>query len=228
VVSGVPHHVTQRGNNCQDVFFVDDDRRMYLSYLRESTLRNGVAVSAYCLMTNHVHLVVTPERENSLAKALSRTHLMYAQYVNRLHDRMGHFWQSRFYSCPMDDAHAYNAAAYIELNPVRAGMVKTPWDYLWSSAVAHCGESGDSSGLLDLDGWFEQMPAKEWRSTLESISESDAAIEGLCTHTRAGRPLGDDSFLSKIETLLGRRVRSSPKGRPKGSKDKNKRKPRVK
>ena len=123
MLPGVAHHITQRGNNRQDVFFVEDDRRVYLSYLKESAERYGLAVSAYCLMTNHIHLVATPEAEDSLSKTLGRTHLMYAQYVHRLHGRLGHFWQNRFYSCPMDAAHAHHAAAYVELNPVRAGMV---------------------------------------------------------------------------------------------------------
>ena len=216
VLPGVAHHVTQRGNNRQDVFFVDDDRRVYLSYLRESAARYGLAVSAYCLMTNHVHLVVTPETEDSLSKALGRTHLMYAQYVHRLHDRLGHFWQSRFYSCPLDEAHAHNAAAYVELNPVRAGMVASAWDYAWSSAGAHCGEKGDPSGLLALSRWFEQMPVTQWRATLKAIAESDSSIERLRIHTRTGRPLGDDAFLSKVEHLIGRRVRPLPIGRQKG------------
>ncbi|HPO17508.1 MAG TPA: transposase [Candidatus Hydrogenedentes bacterium] len=226
VVPGVGHHVTQRGNNRQDVFFVDEDRRVYLSYLRESAERYGLAVSAFCLMTNHIHLVATPEREESLSKALGRAHLMYAQYVHRLHGRLGHFWQSRFYSCPLDEAHAHNAAAYIELNPVRAGMVAHASEYLWSSAGAHCGESGDPSGMLALSEWFKQMPVTEWKATLNAIAESDRVIEGLRIHTRTGRPLGDDAFLSKVETLLGCRIRTIPVGRPKGSRDKKKRKPR--
>ena len=101
VVPGVAHHVTQRGNNRQDVFFVDGDRRVYLSYLKESAARYGVVVSAYCLMTNHVHLVVTPETESCLSRTLGRTHLMYAQYIHRLHGRLGHFWQNRFYRTTM-------------------------------------------------------------------------------------------------------------------------------
>ena len=151
---------------------------------------------------------------------------MYAQYIHRLHGRLGHFWQNRFYSCPLDEAHAHNAAAYVELNPVRAGMVKAPWDYAWSSAAAHCGEKGHPPGLLDLTRWFEQMRAEEWKATLEAIAESDGAIEQMRVHTRTGRPLGDDAFISKIETLLNRRVRAIPGGRPKGSKDKTKRKAR--
>jgi len=226
VLAGVAHHVTQRGNNRQDVFFVDGDRRVYLSYLKESAARYGGVVSAYCLMTNHVHLVVTPETESCLSRTLGRTHLMYAQYIHRFDGRLGHFWQNRFYSCPLDEAHAHNATAYVELNPVRAGMVKAPWDYAWSSAGAHCGEKGHPPGLLDLSRWFEQMRAEEWKATLEAIAESDGAIEQMRVHTRTGRPLGDDAFISKIETLLNRRVRAIPRGRPKGSKDKTKRKPR--
>jgi len=222
VVPGTAHHVTQRGNNRQDIFFVDGDRRTYLAYLKESSARYGLAVSAYCLMTNHVHLVVIPEREDSLSKALGRAHLMYAQYVHRLHGRLGHFWQNRFYSCPMDEARAHNAAAYVELNPVRAGMSEHAWDYAWSSAAAHCGK-GEPSGLLTLREWFEQTPVTQWKATLEAIATSGDTIKRLRLHTRTGRPLGDDSFLSKLETLLGRRIRATPAGRPKGSKDRYKR-----
>jgi putative transposase len=219
VIPGVAHHVTQRGNYRQDVFFTDDDRRVYLSFLRESAQRHGLAVSAYCLMTNHVHLVATPEREESLAKTMGRTHLMYAQCIHRLHGRLGHLWQSRFYSCPMDDAYAHNAAAYVELNPVRAGMAASARDFPWSSAGAHCGQGGDPARLLDLSAWFEDMPTAQWKETLAAVTESDPATERLRLHTRTGRPLGSDSFLSKVETYLGRRVRAVPRGRPYGSKD---------
>jgi putative transposase len=228
VIPGAPHHVTQRGNNGQDIFFVSDDYRVYLSYLKDSAVGNGLAVSAYCLMTNHIHLVVTPETEESLSRALGRAHLMYAQYVHRLHGRLGHFWQNRFYSCPLDEAHAHNAAAYVELNPVRAGMVAHAWEYPWSSAAAHCGKSGDPSGILALHEWFKETSVPRWKAALKAISNADDSIERLRIHTRAGRPLGGDTFLSKIETILGRRVRALPKGRPKGSKDTQKRKPRAK
>lgn len=217
VLPGVAHHVTQRGNNRQAVFFVEDDRRVYLAYLKESAERHGVSVSAFCLMTNHIHLVATPRTEESLAKALGRTHLMYAQYVHRLHGRSGHFWQNRFYSCALDEAHAHNAAAYIELNPVRAGLVGHAWDYAWSSAGAHCGVTGDPSGMLALDEWCRGMPLGEWKATLETIVGRGGAFEQLWRHTRTGRPLGDDAFLSQVEALLGRRVRPLPIGRPKGS-----------
>jgi putative transposase len=127
VVPGVAHHVTQRGNNRQDVFFTDDDRRFYLKPLREQAERFVLAVTGYCLMTNHVHLIVTPGEQQSLARAVGTMHLIYSQYVNRLHGRSGHLWQNRFYSCPLDGEHEVAAVRYAERNPVRAGMVQLPW-----------------------------------------------------------------------------------------------------
>ena len=214
VVPGASHHITQRGNNKQDVFFVDDDRRVYLALLREQGLRFGLRVEGYCLMTNHVHVVGIPAREDSLAKAIGRTHFLYTHYVHKMHGRTGHFWQNRFYSCPMDDAHAFNALCYVELNPVRAGLVKRAWDYPWSSAPAHCAGKGDA--LVDLTAWRARMPGKEWRAMLKEIAGDPAAQEAVRRSTHTGRPLGSDAFLSKLEHLLGRRVRALPIGRQKG------------
>jgi len=126
----------------------------------------------------------------------------------------------------MDDAYAHNAAAYVELNPVRAGMVESAWGFAWSSAAAHCGEGGDPARLLDLGAWFEEMPASKWKATLTAIADSGPEVDLLRLHTRTGRPLGSDSFLSKVETYLGRRVRAIPRGRPYCSKDTVRRKRR--
>ena len=143
VVPGCAHHVTQRGNNHQDVFFVDDDRRVYLGLLKRAAAQYGLLIHGYCLMTNHIHLVATPKEEDSLAKALGRTHFAYAQYVNRLHGRSGHLWQSRFFSCTLDEDHFWAALLYIEQNPVRARICRMPWRFAWSSAEAHVGEGDD-------------------------------------------------------------------------------------
>ena len=99
VIPGWPHHVVQRGNNRQDVFFVDDDCRAYLRFLCDQSARFGIHILGYCLMSNHVHIIAVPDGEDSLAKAIGRTHFLYAQYVNRVHGRSGHLWQNRFYSC---------------------------------------------------------------------------------------------------------------------------------
>ena len=149
VVPGAMHHITHRGNNRQDVFFVDDDRRAYLDLLRQQSGRFGFVVEGYCLMTNHIHIVGTPADEESLGKAFGRTHFMYTQYANRRHERSGHIWQNRFFSCALDAPHGWNALAYVELNPVRAGIVRRAWHYPWSSAAGHCGVRDDDP-VVDL------------------------------------------------------------------------------
>ncbi len=211
-IPGVPHHITQRGDNRQDVFFVDDDRRAYLSLLKTQAERYGLDVLGYCLMSNHVHLVVVPGEEASLAKAVGRTHLVYAQYINQLHGRTGHLWQGRFFSCALDEQRCWAALRYVERNPVRAGIVRVAWRYRWSSAGAHC-EATDADGLLDLAPWREAWSAGQWKAQLRRPDEDDA-VASLRVRTRTGRPLGSDSFMSKIETALGRRVRPLPVGRP--------------
>ncbi len=215
VVPGAYHHVTQRGNNKQDVFFVDDDRRAYLQFLREQGERYGFRLEGYCLMTNHIHAVGVPAREESLAKAMGRTHFLYAQYVNKMHARSGHLWQNRFYSCAIDDDQAPNALCYVELNPVWAGLANKAWEYPWSSAAAHCGLEEDN-GYLDLSTWRAETSAEDWRATLtEAVPNKDTQAV-VRRNTLTGRPLGSDSFLSKAEAVLGRRVRPLPMGRPKG------------
>ncbi len=220
VVPGAPHHITQRGNNQQDVFFVDDDRFVYLELLKKHAERFGLWVEGYCLMTNHIHVVGVPAREDSLAKTLGRTHMRYTQYVNEMHHRSGHLWQNRFYSCPMDDSHLYNALAYVERNPVTVGMVEQAWDYPWSSAAAHCGESS-ADGLIDAVAWRETVGDLNWREVL-STETGNEAIKALRHNTHTGWPLGSDSFLSKVEHLIGRRVRALPVGRPRKPKPEKK------
>ena len=212
VIPGIPHHITQRGNNRQDTFFVDDDRRRYLAILKEQSKKFGLPISGYCLMTNHVHLIATPVDEDSLALAIGRTNLIYSQYVNRLHGRSGHLWQNRFFSCALDDHHFITALAYVERNPVRAVMTRKATDYPWSSARAHLGKA-DASGLLDQLEWSKVPEAAEWRAWLVR-PEDETEIARLRLNTNRGRPLGTDGFLSKLEHKLGKRLRPLPEGRP--------------
>ena len=212
VVGGCAHHVTQRGNNRQDVFFVDDDRRAYLSILREQAEKYGLRVEGYCLMTNHVHLIAVPQEEQSLAKAVGRTHFAYTQYVNRLHGRSGHLWQNRFYSCALDEDHYWAALRYVERNAVRAKLIRRAWRYAWCSASAHC-DGRDKTGLLDLAAWAEASRGRDWRGVL-SEPQDDRIVAALRLGTSRGRPLGSDSFISKLERLVGRRLRPLPVGRP--------------
>ena len=218
VIPGCPHHVTQRGNNQQDVFFVDQDRRAYLQILQRQSQRFDLEVLGWCLMTNHVHLVATPRREDSLAKAIGRTDFIYTQYVNSLHGRSGHLWQNRFHSCALDEGHFWRALAYVERNPVRAKLVRRPWRYPWSSAAAHCGEA-DPSSLLNLAKWQQMVKAVsgDWRAAL-GRPDDDERIQALRHSTLRGRPLGSDRFISKLERALGRRLRPLPIGRPRKTK----------
>ena len=213
VVTGIAHHITQRGNNRQDVFFVDDDRRVYMDLLKKNCEKYEMRVHGYCLMTNHVHLVAIPEDAESLAKAIGRTHFCYSQYINRFHKRSGHLWQGRFYSCALDEHHYWLAMRYIENNPVRAKLCRKPWRYKWSSASAHI-EGAAESELLNLPGWYKMISAGRWRRELEEVLNEQQVYQ-MRVNTHTGRPLGSDSFLSKCEKLIGRRVRPLPIGRPK-------------
>lgn len=211
-MAGCPHHVTQRGNNRQDIFFVDDDRRFYLGLLREQSTEYKVAIDAYCLMTNHVHLVATPATAEALAETLRRVNQYYAQYINRLHGRSGHLWQDRFFSCGLDEEHFWTAMIYVERNPVRAGLVGKAWDWPWSSAAGHC-RGGDEAGLLDVASWRKRIGGQDWRKSLARL-EDPRSVERLQLCTTRGRPLGSDSFVSKLERALGRRLRPLAHGRP--------------
>ena len=137
VAAGVPHHITQRGNNRQQIFFSDRDRRFCLTLLRHHAERHGLRVLGWCLMPNHVHLIAIPEHERSLARALGRAHYEYAIYLNHERERSGHLWQNRFFSTPLDRHHLRVALRYVDLNPVRAGLAEEPAAYLWSSALPH-------------------------------------------------------------------------------------------
>lgn len=213
VVEEVPCHVTQQGNNRQDIFFVAEDYKAYLDILKEQAEKYGLSILGYCLMTNHIHLICTPQESDSLAKAVGRAGFIYTQYINRFHNRSGHLWQGRFYSCALDDKHLLSALRYIECNPVRAKIVRRPWEYEWSSAAAHVGK-GIGAELVDLAEWRKERYAGRWKDLLmERVDDKELIRIRGNTHT--GRPLGSDSFISKLEKMVGRRLRPLPVGRPK-------------
>jgi putative transposase len=206
------HHVTQRGNNRQDVFLTDADRTAYLQVLKHQAIKCRLEILGYCLMTNHVHLVVVPHGETALARAVGRTHFTYAQRFNADHGRSGHLWQGRFYSCAMEHGHELAALRYVEQNPVRAGLVGQAWRYPWSSAAAHTGQP-DPSGILDLKTWQELSGGLDWREFLSERVLEDEYSE-LRRQTMTGRPLGTDSFLTVAGEQLKRDLRTPRVGRP--------------
>jgi len=208
VVSGVPHHVTQRGNRRQRTFFSDDDYEMYLRLMSASCAEHGVAVWAWCLMPNHVHLVVVPETAEGLAPAVGRAHWRYTRAINFREGWRGYLWQGRFASCPMDGAHTLAAARYVEQNPVRAGLVSRAWKWPWSSAAAHVEGRGDA---LIAPGGPLMAEVNDWRGFV-AAGEDEATVARLRRHARTGRPLGDAGFIARLEDELGRRLRRRKPG----------------
>jgi putative transposase len=186
VLPGLPHHVTQRGNRGDRVFTSIAERMHYLECLARYLPVYSVELFAYCLMPNHVHLIVSPGEEDSLGRSMRDAHTAYSAYFNKRHEVTGHLWQNRFYSCPLDEQHFYAALRYVEMNPVRAGMVDVPEAFRWSSARAHCGVSSSSLLLAALPddfpvgaGWTGFLLAEELRETGEIRSK-----------TRSGLPCG--------------------------------------
>lgn len=182
VLPGIPHHVTQRGTRRQPTFFSDADYARYLALLRHRCVKSGTAVWAWCLMPNHVHLILVPSRAEGLSAALAAAHRRYAWEVNQREGWSGHLWQSRFASFPLDEAHLYACLRYVELNPVRARLVDRPEAWRWSSARGHL-------GLAD-DPLVDPAPAREriddWRAFLEAGLEPTAHA-ALRAAERSGR-----------------------------------------
>ncbi len=206
VAPGLPYHITQRGTNRQRVFLSVADRSLYLRLVRVNQAEAGVRILAYCLMTNHVHFVAVPERDDSLSVLFGRANGRYAQALNIRKGRSGHLWQARYHSCPLSDSHLEIALRYVEENPCRAGMVASPAEYRWSSAAAHLLGAPDRSGLLDVDFWERAGGAATWAEVLGSQS-STAQVLALRKCTYSGRPFGEESFVSAMEERFQRKWR---------------------
>ncbi len=185
VAVGYPHHITQRGNNKQNIFEDTADYLHYLTWLEEAIKRFKLSILAYCLMPNHVHLAVIPFALNSLLNAFKACHMRYSQYYNRKKMSVGHIWQGRFHSCALDEKHLYAAIRYIENNPVRAGLVKKAEEWQWSSARAHLNKE---KGILSLANVNDFLEVRNWEEYLSLDQES--AAEDIRAHTLSGRPLG--------------------------------------
>ena len=199
VVPGLPHHVTQRGNRRRPTFFNDDDYRVYLELMAQWCAACKVEVWGYCLMPNHVHLIAVPRTADGLRRALGEAHRRYTRHVNFRKGWRGHLWQGRFASFVMDEDYLLAAARYVELNPVRAKLVRRPGDYRWSSAAAHLRRRDDA--LVKTAPLLELYP--DWRALLAS-GVTDAEDRILERHERTGRPLGDTQFVRRLEKRLGR------------------------
>ncbi len=205
VVPACPHHVTHRGNLKASIFFSDHDRNLYLRILADQCRRHEAAVLAWCLMENHVHLVLRPEREDSLSKAIGRTEVEYARWLHTSQRQVGHLWQDRYYSCPLEGSHLWDALRYVELNPVRAGIVERPEDWKWSSARAHL-TGVDDTGLLDMEWWSSHFSPKSWAEFLDLKARESELPHRIRTATQTGRPYCREECLRQIEEALGRNL----------------------
>jgi putative transposase len=213
VFAGIPHHITQRGNRRENVFFSDDDRNGYLDWLKAYCSNYEVDILAYCLMTNHVHLIAVPETDDGLQRVLKPLHMRHAQKINRDRGWKGHLWQGRFFSSPLGEAYLWAAIRYVEQNPVRAKMVVKAEDYPWSSAVAHCGLKADAL-LSQKADWIKQCSqVLNWSDWLAEGDDPET-LEMLRRNAEKGLPCGTEKFIQELEKLAGRSLRYRPLGRP--------------
>jgi putative transposase len=169
IIPEMPHHVIQRGNRNQRVFFSDQDKRDYLYLLKEQGREHGLKFWAYCLMDNHVHFIIVPPSKEALQKALGYVHFRYTLMINKRENWKGHFWQGRFRSTPMDEPYLYAAVKYVERNPVRAKMVSRAEDYPWSSAKPHVLGYPDRLCVP----FFLQDHIKDWSAFLAEDNTED-------------------------------------------------------
>jgi putative transposase len=212
IAVGVAHHVTQRGNGRRFLLESDADCAVYLDLLQQNLLLHEVLLVGYCLMSNHVHLIVIPTDAEGLALSMKHTHGRYASYWNVVHSSSGHAWQGRYFSCPLDGPHLWEALRYTELNPVRAQLVDKAQAWAWSSAAAHCGTlEGDT--FLSTELWQNHWTNARWQDYLEAgETESELTSIRQCTHT--GRPLGTQEFVHALEESMDRRLIPQKGGRP--------------
>ena len=176
IAVGVAHHVTQRGNGRRFLLESDADRRVYLDLLRENLALHEVLLVGYCLMSNHVHLVVIPADAEGLALSMKHTHGRYASYWNVVHNSSGHAWQGRYFSCPLDGPHLWEALRYTELNPVRAQLVTEAHAWAWSSAAAHCAVV-QADRFLSTELWQNHWTNTSWREYLAAGETERAGID---------------------------------------------------
>lgn len=194
IVPGYAYHLVMRGNQRASVFFEDSDYRQYLLWLAEYSREYGMRVWAYCLMPNHVHLVVLPENASAPGNILRALQMRHTQRINQTKGSSGHLWQGRFYSCALDDEHLQAAVRYVERNPVRAQLADHAQDFMWSSARPHCGLRRDPVLSDDLPV-LDRIP--DWAHWLADDDDS-RMMARLREATRRCRPCGSDDFVARL------------------------------
>ena len=211
VVPGVPHHIVQRGNRRQAVFFSDSDKDDYIELISNACEKHGVDIWSWCIMSNHVHFIAVPAKENSLAKCFSDAHVRYTRMINLRERWKGHLWQGRFSSSPLDERYLLAVVRYVERNPVRAKIVRLPWKYKYSSAPYHIGER-EVDPLIKNDQTLQAL-IDNWRDYLHNKDEDDD-LSRIRREESGGRPIGTESFIKGLESKLKKSFDRGMPGRP--------------
>ncbi len=217
-LAGIPAHIVQRGNARRAVFFDDDDHEAYLDWLREGAAGHGCVVHAYVLMTNHMHLLMTPASPHAISRTIQYVGRHYVRYINRRYGRSGTLWEGRHKGCIVDSEHyLFACMRYIELNPVRAGMVDKPSDHPWSSYAANAlGRSDELIVPHDRYRALGSTPAARqsaYRELSRAALDPDR-VDEIRAAVQTGTPLGNDRFRQWLEQELGCRVGQARRGRP--------------
>ncbi len=218
LLPGAALHLIQRGNNRSACFYADDDYLFYLEHLADQANKHGCSIHAWCLMTNHVHLLLTPTKPESVGALMKGLGQRYVQYVNRTYRRSGTLWEGRYRSCLMqEDSYVLACYRYIELNPVRAGMVEHPADYRWSSYRANA--QTERSELIKPHTLYEALGegsgqrAEIYRELFRYQLEP-GLVDQIRAATNGNYALGSPRFTAEVESALGRRVTRGKSGRP--------------
>jgi putative transposase len=197
-------------------FFDDEDKTTYLSLLKDYCEKWTVEIWAYCLMTNHLHILAVPTDEGSLSRCIGRTNLLYTQHVNRKYTRSGRLWQNRFFSTTVDtESYLWAVARYIEQNPVKSTIVTRPEDYPWSSCRVNI--SGQGGGLVTGKGWLDEKDRGAYKIFL--MQQDPVMDQKIRTNTSTGRPLGSEGFIAGLENKLCRKILTGKAGRPRKPKE---------
>jgi putative transposase len=220
VIPDVPHHITQRGNRRLPVFFSDEDRAAYLDLVANACAAHGTRCLAWCLMDNHIHLILIPETADGLRATLAEAHRQYTRRINFREGWRGFLFQGRFASYPMDDAHLMTAVRYVENNPVAAKMVKSADEWRWSSARSHiAGKRVKDDPLTDVGALGKHV--RNWRVLLRvglEAGDDPASVAEIEARMRTGRPLADADWIAEAEEAMQRKLgpqRRGPKAKDK-------------
>ena len=208
VIPGYPHHVTQRGNRRGQTFFEDDDYALYMSMLSEAARKAEAEVWCYCLMPNHVHIIIVPSDEDGLRRTFADAHRRYTGYVNARMRVTGHLWQGRFGSVVMDEEHLAHAVRYVSMNPVRAGLVERGDEWRWSSVNSHL--SRQDNELVKVAPVLERYG--DFASFLARGDASSEVFRKLRQSETTGRPLGSEDWLERLSAMTGRELKAKKRG----------------